>query len=155
MCIRMMSAVLVVCAGLAFATAQETKPVSPVSPAVGEAIKSRLDLEKADFGRAVNKELTTEKLRQRVPDGFASLVDKAQRAKVYQIQAEYHELIAALQARIVLLEKESLDKQEEVLTADQRVSLKKFRDELAAKRKKSASKTDAAGATDGAEGAEK
>lgn len=148
--VALLLAGVVVCGGSAMA--QD----NALPPPAGDVAKSRLDLEKADFEREVNRALTLEKFKRRVPDGFASLVNPTQRAKVYQIQEEYHALIASLQARIAELEKESLVKQEEVLTAEQRVTLNKFRDDLAAKRKATAAATAAkrGGAAETATGAD-
>lgn len=113
-----------------------------------DVVKSRLEHEHAEVERSVNHDasLAAHRIvfRRRVPDGFASLITAKQRDQVYKIQEEYHTVIDTLRARIIALEKERDVKVDGVLTDEQHVTLKKFREDAAARRRASGARATSA-----------
>ena len=85
----------------------------------------------------------TEKLRGRLPAYFGKVVDQSQRQEIYQIQADYKDRIAKLQAALTELVQQRDREILMVLSADQLVELKALqkasreRSKQAAKEKKS------------------
>jgi Spy/CpxP family protein refolding chaperone len=80
----------------------------------------RLSIETKDKDGLANKGLKLEKeVKPRLPNGFAPLVDAAQKEKIYKIQTDYNTLIAMLELRIELMKKERDAKVNAVLTPEQ------------------------------------
>lgn len=95
--------------------AQDTEDTS--TPSVSD---ERLSLEAKEKENPASKDLKLEKeIKPRLPNGFAPVVDAAQREKIYTIQKEYNELIALLELRIKLLKQERDTKIDAVLTPSQ------------------------------------
>ncbi|MDR2756749.1 MAG: hypothetical protein LBC20_13685 [Planctomycetaceae bacterium] len=98
--------------------AQETPAPSEVTAKPVNA--QRLQLEKAEQGSQVINGLKVEKkLTGRLPNGYRNIVTNKQRDEMYSIQKEYAELIELLKIRIELLEQESAQQVDALLTADQ------------------------------------
>lgn len=99
-------------------TAQDTPAPSEVTAG---AANTRLRLEKAELENpAMNGLKIEKKLTGRLPNGYRNFVtDKQQRDKMYSVQKEYAELIELLKIRIELLEQESAQQVDALLTADQ------------------------------------
>jgi len=76
------------------------------------------------------------KAKGRLPAYYKDIVDAKQKDKIYAIQADYNTKIDALEEQIKTLTAERDSAVENILTADQKVKLKKAREEAAAKRKK-------------------
>ena len=103
------------------AVAQETDDTS--TSAVGD---ERVVIETKEKGGPANKGLRLEKEpAPRLPNGFATIVDAAQKEKIYNIQREYNGLIAMLKLRIALLEDERDAKIDAVLTPSQLEKVKR------------------------------
>ncbi len=71
-------------------------------------------------------EVQDDDFRGRLPPYYAQLVDGLQREKIYTIQAEYHDPISELKAKIATLEAERDKKIEDVLRPDQKARLKEL-----------------------------
>ncbi|MDR0337193.1 MAG: hypothetical protein LBI18_08900 [Planctomycetaceae bacterium] len=98
-------------------TAQETP--APSAGAVKPA-NTRLQLEKAEQGTPVTNGLNiNKKITGRLPNGYRNVVTNQQRDEMYSIQKEYFELIELLKIRIELLEQESAQQVDALLTPDQ------------------------------------
>ncbi|MDR0328464.1 MAG: hypothetical protein LBI05_09240 [Planctomycetaceae bacterium] len=80
----------------------------------------RVVIETKDKDGLASKGLKLEKeVKPRLPNGFAPVVDAAQKEKIYSFQREYNTLIAMLELRIELLKKERDAKIESTLTPTQ------------------------------------
>ena len=80
---------------------------------------------KSDGAKSSKKpaEVEVGKVSFRLPRYFAAIIDSEQRAEIQEIQASYHERIAALQQQLDELEAAQLKELEGVLTAAQRKTL--------------------------------
>lgn len=76
------------------------------------------------------------KFRGRLPPYYSSIVTDQQRQAIYQIQAKYDQQLTALKEQIEAVENKRDAEIEGVLTAEQKLLIKKASDEAAAKRKK-------------------
>jgi len=76
-----------------------------------------------DNARPVNSR-KAEKLRGRLPAYFGKVVDESQRQEIYQIQADYKDRIAKLQAALATMVQQRDREVLMVLTADQLEELK-------------------------------
>ena len=105
------------------AVAQEDPAGSRTPPAV-PAGETRLAIEAKDKTSQVMRGLKpAREFQRRLPNGFAALVNTAQREQVYKIQEEYYELIALLELRTELLKQERDAKIDAVLTPAQQERL--------------------------------
>lgn len=75
------------------------------------------------------------KFRGRLPAYFATVVSAEQRQKVYEIQANYFERIAALEKQILELRAKQDQDVDGVLSAEQLAGIKKLRAAASAKRR--------------------
>ncbi|HSG69374.1 MAG TPA: hypothetical protein VLA12_03120 [Planctomycetaceae bacterium] len=74
--------------------------------------------------------------RGRVPAGFGKIgVSENQKEEIYAIQARYKAQVEDLLAQLEELKSQEAEEIHNVLTDDQKLALKKYRDEAAAKRK--------------------
>lgn len=72
----------------------------------------------------------------RLPAYYKDIVDEKQKAKIYEIQADFSAKIDALQEQLAKLNADRDAAVEAVLSPEQKDKLKKAKDEAAAKRKK-------------------
>jgi hypothetical protein len=94
--------------------------VAIVAQETGTVDDERLVIETKDKDGPATKGLKLEKeYKPRLPNGFAPIVDAAQKETIYKIQTEYNTLIALLELRIDLLKKERDTKIDTVLTPTQ------------------------------------
>lgn len=118
--------IVAVLCGAAFA--QEKAEEENASSAASSS-SAVLDLEKTEVERPVNQGHKLPDFKRRVPDGFAKLINGAQRDKVYEIQQEYYVIIETLKARIAAMEAECNNRMEMVLEEKQRDELRRSREE--------------------------
>ena len=85
----------------------------------------------------------TEKLRGRLPAYFGKVVDESQRQEIYQIQADYKDRIAKLQAALTKMVQQRDREVLMVLTADQLEELKSLQKAARDRSKQAAKEKDA------------
>ena len=85
----------------------------------------------------------TEKLRGRLPAYFGKVVDESQRQEIYQIQADYKDRIAKLQAPLTKMVQQRDREVLMVLTADQLEELKSLQKAARDRSKQAAKEKDA------------
>jgi Spy/CpxP family protein refolding chaperone len=95
---------------------EEGTPSSSPMPADERVVIEAKDRKESPASKGLKLE---REVRPRLPNGFAPIVDTAQRESIHNIQREYNELIAFLRLRIELLEKERDAKIDDVLTPNQ------------------------------------
>jgi hypothetical protein len=78
----------------------------------------------------------------RLPAYYKDIVDEKQKAKIYEIQADFNAKIDALEEQLAKLAADRDNAVEGLLTPEQKDKLKKAKDEAAAKRKKPAKEGD-------------
>lgn len=102
---------------------------SPAPEAVEETPVEgkRLDVEKVDFDRPVNRGMHGKPYKKMLPAGYRDALEAEQRDEVYRIQESYHQAIAKLRARIDALEKERDLDILKVLNVEQKEKVEKFR----------------------------
>ena len=84
-----------------------------------------------------------EKLRGRLPAYFGKVVDESQRQEIYQIQADYKDRIAKLQAALAAMVQQRDREVLMVLTADQLEELKSLQKAARDRSKQAAKEKDA------------
>lgn len=87
---------------------------------------------------------TEKKVKGRLPQYYADIVDGIQREKIYAIQAKHQEKLSELNAQLLAATKAMTSEIESVLTAEQKVKLKAAQEEGAAKKKKAGTEKKAA-----------
>jgi len=120
----------VACFALSFAVAvaqeaaQEPAPEPVQTPRSAVANEERLVVETREKESPAMRGLSPERVFQRrLPNGFAPLVNPAQREQIYDIQREYHEILTLLELRVELLRNERDVKIDAVLTPAQQERL--------------------------------
>ena len=105
---------------------QDNSEAAPSAAAVTQG--ERLTIETRDRETPAMRGLRVERqFQRRLPNNFAPLVNAAQREEIYQIQADYHELLTLLEMRIELLRNERDARIEGVLTPAQLERLRQTR----------------------------
>ena len=116
---------IAVCFAFSFAVAVAQEAAQdPFQDRTTAADEERLVIELREKDRPVTKGLKLEReFRPRLPNGFAPLVNPAQREEIYEILTEYNDVIALLELRVELLKNERDVKVDAVLTPAQQQRL--------------------------------
>ena len=123
-----LSAVTCFAISLVVANDQDALQENEDAPAQTVVTEERLAIETRDRDTPAMRGLRNERtLMRRVPNGFGPLVSNAQREEIYQIQAQYFELISLLELRAELLRRERDAKIEGVLSPAQLERLRQSR----------------------------
>ena len=110
--------------------------VCPVLLSGVESTSARLSAQEKTQAEETPQEKTRKPPRGRVPNGFGKIgISEQQKEEIYTIQGRYKAQVEDLLAQLEELKSQEAEEIHNVLTDDQKLALKKYRDEAPAKRK--------------------
>lgn len=138
---RVCSLRLVAWIGVAMVAVLTVRPASG-EPATASEPKATADVKQEEAKAAVDSKTTADSTKgaekkrsyHQLPPYYGSVIDEAQRAKLYAIQDEYGPQIAELKAKLETLTSQRNEKMAAVLTDDQRAAVEVKKAEAKAKR---------------------